>query len=398
MTLKSINNIDEKEIRAVTEVLESGSLSGYNASWGEGFRGGSQVQKLERLVEQRFAVNHAIAVNSWSSGLLVAVGSLQLEPGDEIIVSPWNMCSTVTSILQWLCIPVFCDIETETFSIDPDKLEACITDKTRAIILNDMHGRPTDFDRIKTIADKHNLRIISDSAQTIGAVYKNKFSGTLADIGGFSFNWHKHIHCGEGGILITNNDDLALRMRLLINHAEGAVQNTDQALANMIGFNFRLTEIQAAILVEQFKKLDSIIEKRQTCGSLLTEALKKYTDFCSLPVHTVAWSNVYCSYPIVFNNSKIRNSVYNKLVSLGLDVTRRFSRGCVHLLPVFQKQTAFGNTNIPWNLNNNSYDYAEGICPVAEELEQNYFLDLSMEYEYSMSDIKNIKDIFEQEL
>lgn len=396
--MKQINTIGKPELAAVTGVLESGILSGYNASWGERYLGGPKVQELEHTVCQRFGVKHAIAVNSWSSGLLVAVGSLQLEPGDEIIVSPWNMCSTVTSILQWLCIPVFCDIETQTFSIDPDKLEACITDRTRAIVLNDMHGRPTDFDRIKTIAQKYRLPIISDSAQTIGAVYKGKYSGTLADIGGFSFNWHKHIHCGEGGILVTNRDDLAERMRLLRNHAEGVVENTKHSLANMIGFNFRLTEIQAAILIEQFKKLDFVIEQRQTSAGLLTQALEKYTDVCSLPTHTETWSNVYCSYPIVFTNTETRNRIYKRLADLGLDVTQKFSRGCVHLLPVFQKQRAFGNTNIPWSLNDCSYNYAKGICPVAEELEQNYFIDLGMEYLYSTKDIHDIELIFEQEL
>ena len=391
--MKQINTIGKREISAVTSVLESGTLSGFNASWGKRFLGGPKVQQLEHSICKQFSVKHAIAVNSWSSGLLIAVGSLQLEPGDEIIVSPWNMCSTVTSILQWLCVPVFCDIEQNTFSIDPDKLELCITDRSRAIILNDMHGRPTDFDKIKAIADKHNLKIISDSAQTIGAVYKGISSGTLADIGGFSFNWHKHVHCGEGGVLVTNDSDVAERLQLLRNHAEGVVENTQQSLANMIGFNFRLTEIQAAILCEQLHKLPCTIKRRQQSAKRFNAVFEKYFGYITIPKHTEDWSNVYCSYPLLFNDPDMRNSIYEQMLAKGFPVNKKFSRGCVHLLPVFQAKSAYGSTQIPWSLNKNIQDYSRGTCPVAEKLEQNYFVDICMETEYDDQDCEILENI-----
>jgi dTDP-4-amino-4,6-dideoxygalactose transaminase len=284
--------------------MQSGNLSGFNAGWGDEFLGGPYVKDLENTICKKFNVKHAITVNSWSSGLLIAVGSLGLEPGDEIIVSPWNMCSTVTSILQWLCVPVFCDIEPETFSIDPKKLESCITNRTRAVIVNDMHGRPCDFDSIKEIADRYNLKIISDSAQTIGSIYKGNYSGTLADIGGFSFNWHKHIHCGEGGVVVTNDDVLAKKMQLLRNHAEGVVSDSGLSIENMIGFNFRLTEIQAAIMIKQIKKLDDIIKIRQKNAQELINVLNNFSDYILLPTNDNRRSNVFCSFPIVFKNKE----------------------------------------------------------------------------------------------
>ena len=392
--MKKINTIGQKEIDAVVNVMSNGNLSEFNAGWGEGFYGGEQVQLLEQSICKKFNVNHAITVNSWSSGLLIAVGSLGLEPGDEIIVSPWNMCSTVTSILQWLCVPVFCDIDSATFSIDPKKLESCITPRTRAIIANDMHGRSCDLAPILSIAKKYDLKVISDSAQSIGSIYNGQYSGTIADIGGFSFNWHKHINCGEGGVVITNNDFLAKKMQLLRNHAEGVVTEAGLPLNNMIGFNFRLTEIQAAIIIEQLKKLDDIIVIRQQNAKKIIDILSEFNEHVLLPIEHNNWTNVFCSFPMVFKNKRHRENIYQQLKMSNYPVTKQFSRGPVHRLPVFKNKTIFGKTDIPWCFNENSYQYIDGICPIAELLADDYFLDLSMEYSYSSIDLQEIKNVF----
>ncbi len=217
---KRFNTYDFKELNAARNVVSSGILSNYLGVWGERFNGGKYVKKFEKNIEKFFKVKHAVTVNSWTSGLICAVGALNPKPGDEIITTPWTMSATAMSILHWNCIPIFVDIDDKTFCIDPSKIEEKITKKTIAILSVDIGGQSADYEKLNYIAKKHNIKIISDSAQAPGSLYKNRFTGTLTDIGGFSLNCHKHIHTGEGGILVTNNNKIAERLRLLRNHGE----------------------------------------------------------------------------------------------------------------------------------------------------------------------------------
>lgn len=380
--MRRLNYIGAEEKHAVSRVMDSGLLSGFAASASASFYGGPEVLAFEKEFADYIGCKHAVSVNSWSSGILIGLGAMNLEPGDEVIVSSWNMCSTVTSILQWLCIPVFCDIDASTFSLDINKLEECITDKTKVIIVNDMHGLSADTDAVIQLAKKYNIQVFSDSAQSIGNV------STVADIGGYSFNWHKHIHCGEGGVCVTNDDTLAQKMRLLRNHAEGVVGDFAIPLANMIGFNFRLTEIQAAILREQLKKLPIIIQKRKEIAKKLSTVLSQ-CDFITLPDLN---NNVFCDFVLEFSDQIKRDKCYTLLSEYGIDVSTEFSRGPVHLLPVFQQQQAYGTTNLPWSLNDRQYDYSLGTLPETERLTTT-FLNISVEDDYNDTDIEYIAGV-----
>ena len=188
---KEFNSFNQNEVKAANAVVKTGILSEYLA--GE-LEGGYYVKKFENKLKSFFGTKHAITVNSWTSGLIVAVGALDLEPGDEIIVSPWTMSATATAILHWNCIPIFVDIEKDTFCLDPKKIEKKITPKTKAIITVDIFGQSSDIHKIKKIARKYSLKVICDSAQAPGSKIGKNFTGTLADIGGYSLNYHKHIH------------------------------------------------------------------------------------------------------------------------------------------------------------------------------------------------------------
>ena len=238
--------------------------------WGNGtkFFGGPKVKELRKTVKIILMLSMP-SPNSWTSGLVTAVGAIGIEPGDEIIVPPWTMCATATAILHWNAIPVFADIEDETFCISPESIEKNISEYTKAIISVDIGGHPSNTKEINKIAKKYNLKVISDTAQAPGALDGEKFAGTLTDIGGYSLNYHKHIHTGEGGILVTNDDQLAERMYLIRNHAEAAVGDMRiENLSNMLGHNFRLGEIECSIGIEQLKKLESLVKTRQIAEKL----------------------------------------------------------------------------------------------------------------------------------
>ncbi len=165
--------------------------------------------------------------------------------------------------LNWKAIPVFCDIKKDDFTIDVKKAEKLITKKTIAIIAVDLFGNPCDYKELISLKKKYKIKIISDSAQAITAKYKNKYVSTFVDIGGYSFNRHKHINTGEGGVLITNNKIYAKKLRLLRNHAESSLSSNNHEMSNMFGFNFRLGEIESAIGIEQLKKLKNIVNNRR---------------------------------------------------------------------------------------------------------------------------------------
>ena len=168
-------------------------------------------------------MKHAVTVNSWTSGLVAAVGAIGIEPGDEVIVTLDNECiSNRNTSLN--AIPVFADIDPDTYNLKPESIESQITPYTKAILVADIFGQSADMDEIMLLARRHGLKVISDTAQAPGAMYKNAYAGTLADVGGFSLNYHKHIHTGEGGILVTNDDEIAERLQLIRNHAEVVVQ------------------------------------------------------------------------------------------------------------------------------------------------------------------------------
>ena len=393
------NSIGIEEIEAAKSVVESGVLSQFLGCWDDDFYGGPKVQQFERECEAYFNVKHAITVNSWTSGLVAAVGAIGIEPGDEIIVTPWTMCASATAILHWNAIPIFADIESETFCLDLASVEDNITSKTKAIMSVDIFGHSADMDGLTSLAQKHNLKIISDTAQAPGAFYHGKYAGTLADIGGYSLNYHKHIHTGEGGILVTNDDELADRMRLIRNHAEAVVEDKGTtSLNNMIGHNFRLGEIECAIGIEQLKKLKELVTTRQRAAERLAEGLKDLTGL-RLPIINDDCTHVYYVFPLIVNVDKLgvsRDLIIRALEAEGVSgLTSGYAN--IHLLPMYQKKIAYGSHGFPWTLREarQNINYAKGICPVAEKLHEKTFIGLEMcLYEMSDNDISLVISAF----
>jgi dTDP-4-amino-4,6-dideoxygalactose transaminase len=380
-TFSVYNTMGSEEVKAASDVVKTGVLSDFVGAPGEKFLGGQNVKAFEQAFKNRFNTENAISVNSWTSGLIAMVGALGIEPGDEVLVSPWTMCASAIAILHWNAIPVFVDIEEDTFCIDPLKIEEKITSKTRAILAVDIFGQSADMDSILKIAQKYSLKVISDCAQAPGATYKGRLAGTIANIGGFSFNYHKHIHTGEGGMIVTNNQLLAEKCQLIRNHAEAAIVNKPNAdLTNMIGYNFRLGEIESAIGLKQLKKLDYAIASRQKAALHLTEVLKDIEGI-SAPIIRKDCTHVYYFYAMK-HNSKLtgisRDRVYDALVAEGIPyISKRYEN--LHMLPMFLKKQCFGSKHFPWSLNSDvNYSYGKDTCKVAEKLNKDEYLGIFM--------------------
>jgi perosamine synthetase len=374
------NYIQEEEKSAVNRVLDSGILSRYLGCWDSDFYGGPEVRAFEEEWAKYFGVKHAIAVNSATSGLICAIGAVGISPGDEVLVSPYSMCVSATAPLWYGGIPVFVDIEEDYFCIDPNLVEEKITEKTKAILAVDLFGQPYNAEKINAIAQKYNLVVIEDCAQAPQAMYKNKFAGTLGDLGVYSLNYHKHIHTGEGGVVVTNNDELANRVQLIRNHAEAVVEEKkDKNRVNMIGQNYRLTEIQAAIGRAQLRKLKNLITERVQNCEYIGNQISQIPGI-EVPMVREHATHSYYVQPLLFNEEVVGVSrdIFIRAVSAELSTTELRECegpliGCgyvkpLYLLPLFQDRQVFGNSGYPFNLASKFISYKKGLCPVAENL------------------------------
>jgi perosamine synthetase len=397
---KKYNPIGTEELQAAREVIESGVLSQFIGAWHEDFYGGPKVREFEAQAARYFGVKHAITVNSWTSGLVAAVGAIGIEPGDEVIVTPWTMSASATAILHWNAIPVFADIDSASYNLDPKSIEKNITPHTKAIMVADIFGQSADMDEIMGIASAHGLKVISDTAQAPGAMYKGRYAGTCAHVGGYSLNYHKHIHTGEGGILVTDDDQIAERLQLIRNHAEVVVAGkgvTD--ISNMVGHNFRLGEIECAMGIEQLKKLSRFVASRQSLAEALSTEL---SDLQGLRTPTVLpdRTHAYYVYPMQLDLQLLglsRDRICDALLAEGVSISRSYQN--IHLLPLYQKKIAFGSRGFPWSSDicRREVDYSKGICPVAEQLNDHSYIGFGMcVHDLTSEDIRQIGTAFKK--
>ena len=401
-------SMGSEEKKAALRVLDSDVLSGFVGAPGKFFNGGPEVVSFEELWAKSYGFKNAISVNSWTTGLQVAVGAVGIEPGDEVICPPYTMSASATSVLFYGGIPIFADLDPDRYSMDPKAIEKCISPRTKAIMVVHLFGYPADMDSIMALAAKYNLKVIEDAAQAPGVLYKDRPVGTIGDIGGFSLNFHKHIHTGEGGLIVTNNDELAIRCRLIRNHGENAVEAFGiEDISNLIGSNFRFTELQAAIGIEQFKKLKNHLIHRASLAQYLDHRISTLPGLAIQKLES-GTTHSYYMYPIRFDETMIgvsRNlflsAVLAELPKARYWDTTPLAEGYVkpiYLSPLYQKKIAIGKKGFPFNFNEGIiYDYKKGLCPIAEKLYEDELLVSPLVREgMHLEDIKDFADAIEK--
>ncbi|MBI2387688.1 MAG: DegT/DnrJ/EryC1/StrS family aminotransferase [Elusimicrobia bacterium] len=316
------------------------------------FIGGRKVRALEAEFAKRFGARYAIAVNSATSGLMTALGACRLGPGDEVITTCLSFNATAVSILAFSSIPVFVDIHPESLCMDPEDIRRKITPRTKAILVVHLLGRAADMDAINKIAAEHELQVIEDCSQSPGTVYKGTPVGSIAPIGVFSLQDTKNIVAGEGGVIVTSDESLARRCRLIRNHGESipGPDATPEELCNIVGFNFRMTELTAAVALAQIKKLSRNNQQRNVNARYLAQRLAKLP-YLRIAEGFASDGNV-CHVLAMTYDAKTsgvsRDAVLAAIRAEGIPVGGGYPR-LMPENPMFTKKIAFGMDGWPWS-------------------------------------------------
>jgi dTDP-4-amino-4,6-dideoxygalactose transaminase len=310
---------DDAEKAAVAEVMDSGIIAQ-----------GPKVLEFEKAFAEYIGSNHAIATSSGTTSIHLALIGNGIQPGDEVITTPFTFIATATPILFCGAKPIFIDIDPKTFNIDPNLMEGAITEKTKAIIPVHLYGQPANMDPIIEIAEAHELVVIEDACQAHGAKYHGKPVGVIGDCGCFSFYPTKNMTTSEGGIITTNDSELASRLHMLRNHGQ-----SQRYSYNMVGYNFRMTDISASIGLVQLSKLESFNQARIDHAQKLTEGLEGLVE---VPYVAPDVRHVFHQYTIKQNS---RDGLKAALENAGIGSGIYYPKP-LHQFPVFESSVPEG--------------------------------------------------------
>lgn len=359
--------IGEEEKKQVLEVLESGNLSTFVAAPGENFLGGKKIREFEEKFSKKFKTQFAIAFNSASSALHAAVVSVGVNPGEEVIVPPYTFTSTATSALMNNSIPVFCDVKEDTYCLDPQKIASVHSSLSKAIIPVHLFGHACDMDEIMEFAKQNNLKVIEDCAQSPGGVYKDHLLGTIGDCGVFSFQETKNMTTGEGGMLITNDENIARTAQMVRNHGEMIEPNQKirSYASEFLGWGYRMTELEAALGIAQLSKLDQFNNERIKLANHLSNEINKIEGLKHTKYDFV--KHVYYGFAFSFDEEKIgisRNKFCEALNAEGIPCGAGYVKP-LYLNPLYLEKRSFAFKHYK-----GKFEYFKGLCPVTEKLHE----------------------------
>lgn len=368
----------QDEIDALTEVIRSGQL---------GRHGGTKVKELERAFAERYGVKHAIAVSSGSAADHTAIAMIDPEPGDEIITTPCTDFGTILGILFQNAIPVFADLDPETLCLDPVSVEAKITSRTRAILAVHLFGGLADIDALKAIGDRHGIPVIEDCAQAQLAEIDGRLAGTIGQIGCFSFNNTKHLNCGEGGMVITNDDALARRARLFADKAWP--RDEDERYSLFLGQNYRLNELEAAVALVGLRRLDDNVAARRKAVESVYERIAGVPGI-EIPGSLPNARSSYWILHLFVDDGIDPGAVSSALAAEGIPFSARYVTP-LYTWPVLRDANTYGRSRFPFDspYSDRAFDYAPGLCPVFEKRREQLIL-LSVDEQWTDDDADDV--------
>lgn len=330
-----------EEIARVSEAIRTGTLTSTK---------GSFTKTLETKFAALYGVKHAHACASGTAAVHLAVAAIDPEPGDEIITTSVTDMGALTPILYQGAIPVFADVDPKTYNVTAKSIEACLSPKTKAIIVTHLFGNPCEMGAIMELARSRQIPVIEDCAQAFMTRYDGKLVGTIGAIGCFSLQQGKHITTGEGGLVVSNDDALARRMYLLINKAWGyGDPNPDHYF---IALNYRISELQGAVAVAQLTKLDDVVKNRISAADRLTRQLEGIPGI-ETPKVTSKGNHTYWKYCLRVDGRIIEGGAVGlgkKLKEKGIASAPRYIQKPAFMCEVFQKQRTFGTSRYPFTL------------------------------------------------
>jgi dTDP-4-amino-4,6-dideoxygalactose transaminase len=328
--------LGEQEERRVLDVLRSGRLSL-----------GPEIESFEEHFAERVGAPFAAAVSSGTAGLHLLAHAARLGPGDEVITSPISFVATANCFIYEGAAPVFADVDERTLNLDPDAVEAALTERTRAIVAVDMFGYPCELDPIRDLCERHGLTLILDSCEALGAEYKGVPVGGHGPSAVFAFYPNKQITTGEGGVVTTHSEDLWQLLKSLRNHG----RSYDARWFNHVrlGFNYRLTDLQAALGLAQLERLDEILALRRTAAERYGEHLADVDGVETLAADDADHVRSWFVYVVKLAHSVDRDAVTAHLAAEGIEAGHYVP--CVHLQPYLRER----------------YGFRDGMCPVAED-------------------------------
>ena len=357
------------ELKYLEMVLQAESWSATGGNWN---------QALEQAFAKKFGVRYAVALNSGTSTLHAALEAAGVGPGDEVISPAITVIMDTTATIHANAVPVYADIDPQTFTIDPKDIEKKITSRTKAIIPVSIYGLPPDMDPIMGIAKKYNLIVIEDNAQCFLSTYKGKLAGTIGHMASYSFENTKHISCGEGGMIITNNEKYAEMVRKIGGHGfknlkagEGRIrlnqdvfQNPNYKRHDEIGWNYRLPEFNAAVALAQLERIDELVEMRVKSARLFIEVMSE-CDYLIPQKVPQGYTNSYYTLGVIYEGEK---SIGIKWEDFRKEYIKNGGDGIYgawsvpYLEPVMvERKYVKRYPEIYSNI-----DYKKGLCPVAE--------------------------------
>ncbi|MBN1548063.1 MAG: UDP-4-amino-4,6-dideoxy-N-acetyl-beta-L-altrosamine transaminase [Syntrophaceae bacterium] len=340
-------SVDEEDIQSVLDVLRSDWLTT-----------GPKIEQFERAIADYVGAQDAVAVNSGTAALHAAMFALGIGPSDEVIVPSMTFAATANCVVFQGGTPVFADVEPETLLIDPASVESRLSSKTKAIIAVDYAGHPCDYDALREIAQRNHLALVADACHSLGGHYKDRPVGVLAALNAFSFHPVKHITSGEGGMITTNDQNLARRMRLFRNHGISTDHRQREAQGSWfyemldLGYNYRITDFQCALGISQLRKLPEWIRTRQKIARRYNEAFHHSYRIKPLSVRAMAF-HAYHLYVVRldFDGTNLnRAMIFKELRKAGIGVNVHYIP--VHLHPFYQER----------------FKTHPGLCPVSEQM------------------------------